>query len=366
MKSLFLICFLVSSCALFADGDKAQEMSWTFTRKLSEAPRGGSSQGTTVTYDEKTPQAWRKLKQRGLNAYQKDRRAILAMAGEYETKFEFLETFIVDSDKSLDRPYASWGTEFVKVIEDKDDFISLQHIMVMFYKDPETGEVKGPFVMKHWRQDFIWQGREFFEYQGSNTWKLKTIDSETVRGKWVWNVYQVDDSPRYSGIGSWTHFSSASTFSTDMMSRPLPRREKSVRSDYKVLLGQDTLVVTKNAWFHEQRNFKHKKNLSSKGMRNSKLLSRELGQNSYKRIKDFEFQTGYDYWTKSKNYWQDVRLVWNRILVENETFTLLKDVGGKPLFAFHFEQAEDPKVLAMSARKRQALIYKTITSFISK
>ena len=50
-------------------------------------------------------------------------------------------------------------------------------------------------------------------------------------------------------------------FETGYMSRPLPRREFSVRSDYKLLMGKESLIITSKGWFHEQRNFKHRDNL---------------------------------------------------------------------------------------------------------
>ena len=36
-------------------------------------------------------------------------------------------------------------------------------------------------------------------------------------------------------------------------------------------------------------------------------FSREIGHNSYKRIKNFDFSAGYEYWEKTKGYWKDVR-----------------------------------------------------------
>lgn len=107
---------------------------WTFTRKLHTSPRGGTSQGIPVTRDMSSSSLWNHLQEKGLSNYEKDRRAIYALQGEFKTSFEFLETFLLDTPKKLDLPYASWVTEFVKVIEDRGDFISLQHIMVIFSK----------------------------------------------------------------------------------------------------------------------------------------------------------------------------------------------------------------------------------------
>ncbi len=48
--------------------------------------------------------------------------------------FEFLETVGFTETHKPARPYQSWGTEFVYVVEDKGDFISLQHILVMYFE----------------------------------------------------------------------------------------------------------------------------------------------------------------------------------------------------------------------------------------
>jgi hypothetical protein len=348
-------------------GLSAQANNWTFSRDVNTILRGGTSIGVPVTYENETPKSWINLKEEGISDYERDRRAIYALEGEFEVSFEFLETILLETNKDWDVPYASKGTEFVKVIEDRGDFISLQHIMVLFMKNPETGEEMGPMLVKHWRQDWKWEPKERFEFQGDRTWKVKNIKRRDRKNVWRWDVYQVDDSPRYSGLGEWTHLKSASTFSTNYMSRPLPRREFSVRDDYKVLLGTDTLVVTPKAWYHEQRNFKHETSLGEEGsFKESNLLAREIGHNSYIRIKDFNFSSGYDYWENTKGYWSDVRAVWNEILDDEEEFKLHKKVDGKALHFHHFEQAENPEVQTMSSKKRKVLIKDLLNKFLIK
>jgi len=72
------------------------------------------------------------------------------MAGNFRTSFQFTETAGFTDAYTPPRPYFSWGTEQVAVIEDTEEFISLQHTLVMYFQD-ESGEVTGPLVMKHWR-----------------------------------------------------------------------------------------------------------------------------------------------------------------------------------------------------------------------
>ena len=358
---LVTIGFFSNGCAAQVQQNKDKKaLNWTFTRSLSQPPRGGTTKGQAVTYDTNVPESWKKLQESGLSKYERDRRAILTMAGTYETRFEFIETILMDTNREFDRPYASWSTEIVKVLEDKENFISLQHIMVINYI--VDGKVKGPFVQKHWRQDWHWQGEKQLLYQGDREWTLEEIPSEKRTGKWIWTVFQVDDSPRYAGAGTWEHFPSASLFHTETLSRPLPRRETTHRSDYKILMGKDTLLITSNGWFHEQKNFKHNSNLQKNSFQ-GKFLSREIGHNSYKRIKNFDTTAGEEYWKKTKHYWEDVRSVWKEIF-HRKKFTLMKKVGNKYLFMDHFEQAEDPNVLSMSSGDRKALIRKTLERYM--
>ncbi len=355
MKKLFFLISIIFISNSFAAINP--KIPWTFSRDLSEKPRGGTSTGIAVIYDQEIPTAWTRLQEANLSKYERDRRAIYALEGEYEVKFNFIETFLMDPKNQMDRPYVSWGTEYVKVIEDRGDFISLQHIMVMFYKDPTSGEETGPMVMKHWRQEWKWENNTYLEYQGYNTWHSKKIAADRVNGKWTWIVYQVDDSPRYSGIGEWEHFPSASTFTTGRMSRPLPRREKSVLSDYEILFGKDTIVVTPKAWYHEQRNFKQK---------GSTFLAREIGHNSYIRIKDFDFSAGFDYWKKTQAYWSDVRMIWEQVTAITPRFKMKGRVEDRSLYEYHFEQAQNQDVLNMDQEKRAELILETIYKFLEK
>lgn len=338
---------------------------WIFSRRLPQGTRGGASSGIPVNIDSSTTSTWASLQEQNISKHEKDRRAILALQGEFKASFEFMETTLLDTRLKKDIPYASWGTEIVKVIEDRGDFISLQHIMVMFFKDQGSGQTIGPVLVKHWRQDWQWEADKRIVFQGDNHWKIQKLALDETRGRWKWTVFQVDDTPRYSGLGVWNHLKSASMFSTDMMSRPLPRREFSVRSDYKLLLAMDTLVLTKNSWNHEQKNYKHINKLGvDSTMNESSLLSREIGHNTYARIKGFDFSAAYSYWTKTASYWSQVREFWDQYMSLNSELKMKETVNGVKLFAAHFKNAEDVKVLAMSVVKRKKLIKNLIESYI--
>ena len=278
-----------------------------------------------------------------------------------KTRFEFIETISMDSKRKIDPPYASWGTEFVQIIRDTGSVISLQHIMVMLFVS-KKGEIKGPYVIKHWRQDWEWEANSQLLYQGDRTWSMKNVPVEDSKGAWVWTVWQVDDSPRYSGIGHWKHFESTSIFETGYMSRPLPRREYSIRSDYNLLMGKDTILITPTAWYHEQKNFKHKENLFENSFQGI-FLGREIGHNSYKRIAKFDISSGKKYWNKSKDYWRDVRSVWKEIFAQNKSVSLKKEVNNIPLYAALFGQAEDVKILEKNSLQRKKIIRETIQKY---
>ena len=129
--------------------------SWfTFAWPLGEGalkPRGASTRGAPVVLDTAPGEAWRRMREPGLSTLERDRRAILAMAGPYRVSFDFLEVLRFDPALKPDAPYQSWGTEYVFVSEDRGDFIALQHVLVM-HVQMEDGSTSKPMVVRHWRQ----------------------------------------------------------------------------------------------------------------------------------------------------------------------------------------------------------------------
>ncbi|HWB45976.1 MAG TPA: DUF6607 family protein, partial [Hyphomicrobiaceae bacterium] len=75
--------------------------------------------------------------------FELDRKAILAMAGDFNVTFDFRETVSLTPGYELKKPKVSGAEEIIRVIEDRGDFISLQQILVMRM----GGEV---VVTKHW------------------------------------------------------------------------------------------------------------------------------------------------------------------------------------------------------------------------
>lgn len=302
-------------------------------------PRGGTSVGAPVTVDAGPSPQWRALLDPELTAFERDRKAILAMAGAYRASFEFLETVGYVPDFVPSRPYQSWATEYVYVVEDSKEFISLQHIMVMFFMNDD--KVSGPVVMKHWRQDWQYQKRELLTYVGLGKWKKEIHPPSAVRGTWAQAVYQVDDSPRYESFGRWQHLPNFSTWQSAQTWRPLPRREHSVRDDYQVLEGHNRHTITPDGWVHEQENYKVKLNEKGDFAESMPYLAKELGLNRYTRITGFDFSAGDQYWRQAGPFWSEVRRQWDALIDRYPGFELRKTVDGYPLHRPLFEYAQN-------------------------
>ncbi|MGM0450374.1 MAG: DUF6607 family protein [Pseudomonadota bacterium] len=290
-----------------------------------------------MTLAETPTEQWEKLRDPDLDRKERDRRAILAMAGQYRADFEFLETQAFPTDYELARPYHSWATEKVHVIANEEDFVSLQHIMVMYFR--KDGETHGPVVMKHWRQDWRYEDTSILQYRGEGVWRTRELEPETVDGTWSQTVYQVDDSPRYASFGQWEHNGSFSRWTSQTTWRPLPRREHSVRDDYDVLEGVNRHIITPSGWYHEQDNLKLR--LEAPGEpADSPYLAREQGLNQYTPIRDVDFEAGDDYWKETAAFWAEVRAEWRRIIREHDRFRLNREHDGENLFQAMFSLAD--------------------------
>src|SRR5687768_2541440 len=193
LKVLFIALTLASAAAHAAE-------QFTFAWPLDEKalkPRGATTRGAPVTLDSAPSAAWQRLREPQLSALERDRRAILAMAGPYRVSFDFLEVVRFDPSLKQDAPYQSWGTEYVFVADNQPDFIALQHILAMRVLQPD-GKVSEPIVVRHWRQEWRYQADTLLAYAGGNAWTPRIVPPADRAGAWVQSVYQVDDSPRYA------------------------------------------------------------------------------------------------------------------------------------------------------------------------
>jgi len=301
-----LVVFLL--IAGFAPLAAAEPSQFIFAWPLGEnalKPRGASTRGAPVALDAAPAESWMRLRESRIPPLERDRRAILAMAGPYRVSFDFLEVVRFDPALKQDAPYQSWGTEYVFVAEDRADLIALQHILAMRVLQPD-GKVSEPMVVRHWRQEWRYQADSLLAYQGANAWTPRIVLPAERAGAWVQSVYQVDDSPRYAARGRWEHAEGMSTWISDETWRPLPRREFSVRKDYDVLVGSNRHTITPTGWVQEENNLKLV-------LADSRYLAREYGVARYERIKDYDFSAAEKYFARTEPFWAEVRAAWREV-----------------------------------------------------
>tara|TARA_B100001123_G_C15310084_1_gene1024052 strand:- start:830 stop:2119 length:1290 start_codon:yes stop_codon:yes gene_type:complete len=308
---------------------------WPFLEPEMMTSRGGTTQGSQVLLSKEPHAAWIALQDPNLSDFERDRQAILSMAGNYRTSFQFTETAGFVANYKPPRPYFSWATEHVSVIEDTGKFISLQHTLVMYFAN-ESGKVEGPMVMKHWRQDWTYQDTDLHTYRGNRSWGRQRYLEEEVAGSWSQAVFQVDDSPRYEVIGRWLHDKQFSAWSSQTSRRPLPRREYSVRDDYNILEGEHRITLVPTGWVHEQHNRKFLK----KGELDT-YVAQEIGVNRYERIIKPDLSAAEDTWSKTSAYWKAVRNTWQEILQNQDQFQLKSKFEDKKLWEYHFSHADE-------------------------
>jgi hypothetical protein len=292
-----------------------------------------------VALDLEPSAAWRALQQGGLSAQERDRRAILAMAGAYRVNFDFLEVAAFAVERAA-VPYQSWGTEKVYVDQDRPGFVSLVHILEMRFvgKDGAVGE---PMVTKHWRQDWSYEPEAIVEYKGRDRWQRRTLSEAERRGAWLQTVYQVDESPRYASTGRWQHTASFSTWLSGDTWRPLPRREWSVRSDYQVLMGTNRHTVGPTGWLQEENNLKAVLTDQRDVNATRPYVGREYGLARYERLRDADFASADRYYARTREFWDQVRDGWSAAFTQQGTVTLRGPVDQLGLFAPLFARADE-------------------------
>jgi hypothetical protein len=263
----------------------------------------------------------------------RDRAAILAMAGEYEVGFSFREELALAEGYTPREPYQVDGHELVVVVEDAPTRIVLQHLLVV-------GPASEPRVVKHWRQDWVYEDSELLEFRGSGTWEARRLAPDAARCAWTQSVFEVNDAPRYEGWGRWQHTGGTSAWTSNETWRPLPRREYTKRSDYDVVVGFNRHVITPTGWAHEQDNTK----VILRGA--PRALVREHGVNTYRRTRARDFQVARDYWSRTQAFWQDVREVWKKVVAAGPRLSLRPGVDGTSQHAALFALADDPGALA--------------------
>lgn len=274
-----------------------------------------------------------------------DIQAIKSMCGCYEVTFDFAETFQYPKDSAnykASKTKHDKGLEWVELVEDSKNKLVLQHLLIV---GPKT-------VIKHWRQDWLFENTELYDFQGSNTWKYVSLPKNKVKGQWTQKVYQVDDSPRYDGTATWVHVDGRQ-FWENTTQAPLPRREFSVRKDYDLLKRTNVHEIIENGWIHDQDNQK----IIQENNQNQYVLAEEKGLNTYIKVDDSKCLAAQNWWQENQALWAKVRLKWDEIFAENKTLKLASKVDEKPLFTYLF---------ALKPTATQAEVNQIIESFIAQ
>ena len=336
-------------CQSSADG----YFGWQFETACHAKVRGGTSKGGPVKLASQPYEGFQAIQQSYPLVKQQDISAILAMTGTYRVGFDFMEIALYVENAQLAIPYRSWGTEYVHVVEQSDNFISLQHTMVMVFED-ENGELSEPMVMKHWRQDWQYEPTSILVYKGRDTWALEPLTEQQRQGMWSQTVYQVDDSPRYGGYGKWQHTPTVSMWESSQTHRPLPRRESSVRDDYDVLIGNNTHSILPNGWLHEEENYKAILGEIDDPKNVTKYIAKELGLARYESIADYNISSGLDYWQQTGPFWKLVRAQWKALFQKHKEVKVKRYTDkGTPMFVEFFKLAESLDVQNDQAGAKQ-------------
>tara|TARA_B100000787_G_scaffold170146_1_gene164360 strand:- start:11808 stop:12707 length:900 start_codon:yes stop_codon:yes gene_type:complete len=254
-----------------------------------------------------------------------DQNAIKNMCGCFEITFNFAETFNYskDSDYKPSKNKISKGLEWAQLVTDEKNKISIQHLLVV-------GRPSKQFIVKHWRQDWIFENTDFYMFNGDNVWEFEKKSPSDVKKQWTQKVYQVDDSPRYEGSGSWVHIDGKSYWE-NRTNAPLPRREYTQRSDYNITVRGNRQEITDFGWVHDQNNDKliHTEE-------EDVILAKEKGYNSYVRVEDTKCMAAQIWWKENFDKWVIVRKKWDQVYGMNKTLRLENKVDNKALYKHLF------------------------------
>ena len=286
--------------------------------------------------------------------FERDRQSILAQAGQYRVHFDMRENVSFHADYDPLEGKLSGGSEIVRVVYDKGDRISLQHILVMEHEGQAI-------VIKHWRQDWVYQPQTVLTYAGPNQWRLTPVSGETRQGAWSQTVWQTDDSPRYGGVGRWTYVNGLSAWTSAPTWRPLARRDAVLNPIYDRYLGTNRHILTPNGWVHIQDNMK----MSGKAGGEPVAIVQEDVVNTYDRSTSYSPKAGDDYWAATKDYWAAVRDAWDAAIARNDGVRVQEEaqtgvVTGPPLMELA-QKIQDGEITTQAAIDQARVTIETAT-----
>lgn len=271
-----------------------------------------------------------------------DKQAIKDMCGCFEVTFKYTETFSPEIDYEKHYDYTATALEWAELIKDEKDEISIQHLLVL----------NDTMVIKHWRQDWLYENTKRYDFNHENQWTFVNMNKKDVKGQWTQNVYQVDDSPRYSGSATWIH-ADGRHYWNNTTSSPLPRREYSKRSDYNVMMRGNQVEITKEGWLHEQDNEK----VIREDDKEDVLLVEEKGYNVYRKVADEKCKAAKNWWATNKDFWSRVRNKWSDVYGRDKDLALEKAVNVQALFM---------QLFPMDIETEQSKIDSTVEEYVKK
>lgn len=250
-----------------------------------------------------------------------DIKSVQSLCGCFEVNFMYAETFATDTAYKFSKKYQARGLEYVVAEESSPTKFVLQHLLVA--EDD---------VIKHWREDWVYQEVKQLQFLHSAQWKPVMLKPEKVKGQWTQSVWEVDDAPRYMGTASWIH-ADGKDYWENTTDAPLPRREYTKRNDYNVMRRGNRIRITDTGWIHEQDNDK----LVRQSGAPDRLLAQEKGYNIYRKVDDGKCAVAKNWWIKNKTYWNTVRKSWDVLLKDKSIVHLQTKVENKLLYQYLFD-----------------------------
>ncbi len=247
---------------------------------------------------------------------ERDQAAIKAQCGCYEVTFQYAETFAPSAKYEFHERYKASALEWVGLVEDTPEMISIQHILVM----------NDSFSMKHWRQDWHYENIDLYTFAGDNVWNYETLADENTQGQWTQKVFQVDDAPRYEGSATWVH-TDGRHYWESTVDAPLPRREYTHRDDYNILQRTNHHEITDEGHRHEQDNVKIRRTSEKE-----RVMAHEKGMNTYQRVDDARCQAAASWWHTNQAFWADVPTVWGEVFARQQTLNFQERVDDERLY----------------------------------
>ncbi len=280
-------------------------------------------------------------------AHQGDLAAIKQLCGCFEVDFKYTETFSDNKDYNFHEPYRASALEWVIPIEETEDKLVLQHILI----------INDTFFMKHWRQDWTWQADHSFAYEGANRWSSVNLKEQGSTGQWLQEVFEVDDTPRYAGLGQWVAIDGLPVWE-NTSNAPLPRREYTKRSDYQIMRRTNGHIIQPWGWVHEQDNLKVA--LQTGG---EEIIAEEKGRNTYRRTDIKRCNIAADWWEERSSFWKAVRNEWGTLVENSKGFQLSIPDGDpslrKAIYQLQNQSFEDELATQLAIRE-------TINKFLQK